>query len=500
MPVAVPPNPPISPWGEKVFPPTWKLSEWQRTTRDDPLVNMGRDDALPERSEVVIIGSGLAGTKTAHSLLTSPNPPKSITIIEAREACSGASGRNAGHCRPDAFRGFTAFSKIHGKEEAGKIIKSEGITLASVKEFVEEHSVECEFTPRQTLDVILNEDFKQYCAMAYDEAKEYGLDLSHIKYHDQEDAKKVTRSPHALGAYEWPAASLNPAKLCYAIHHVNFSLAKTQGREQNGYKLFTWTPVTAVVEAESSADDEEYKWEVKTTRGNVLAQKVVFATNGYTSLVLPELDGLITSMKAEAIKLNLPPVGLDEFPRIEPTMSLRYLDRFYSVMQRPDNSIVLAAPRKWPGQFEATAKSLYGTYDDSDSLRERAQNAYGSFAKIVPNGGYSAERMVEGEDGLDYAWSGILGLTPDSVPFVGPVPEKEGQYIIAGFNGHGMARIFHCAPTLAAIMTGGEWDPTLPLAFKSSPERFASLREKIGKSGEVSIHKELEEKANNLKI
>ncbi|KAK8853409.1 hypothetical protein IAR55_004115 [Kwoniella newhampshirensis] len=496
MPVAVPSHPRISPWGDKVFPPTWKLSEWQRTTRDDPLVNMGRDEPLPERSEVVIIGSGLAGTKTAHSLLTSPNPPSSITILEAREACSGASGRNAGHCRPDAFRGFTAFKKIHGEEEAGKIITSEGITLARVKEFVKEHSVECEFTPRQTLDVILNDEFREYCATAFEEAKKYGLDLSHIKYHDAEEAKKVTRIPKALGAYEWPAASLNPAKLCYAIHHLNLLLAPEK------YKLFTWTPVTSVTEASSSSQTEQdgYKWVVKTTRGSVLAQRVVFATNGYTSLVLPEMEGLITSMKAEAIKLNLPPVGLDKFPRIEPTMSLRYLDRFYSVMQRPDNSIVLAAPRKWPGQSDETFKSLFGTYDDSASLQERSQHAYGSFVSIIPDGGYSAERMVEGEDGLDYAWAGILGLTPDSVPFVGPVPDKDGQYIIAGFNGHGMARIFHCAPTLASIMTGGEWDPTLPLAFKSTPERLASLRKKTGSSTEIRMDKELEEKANNLKI
>ena len=37
------------------------LSVWQRSTRDDPLVNMGRDEPLPEEADVVIIGSGLCG-------------------------------------------------------------------------------------------------------------------------------------------------------------------------------------------------------------------------------------------------------------------------------------------------------------------------------------------------------------------------------------------------------------------------------------------------------
>lgn len=71
------------------------------------------------------------GAKTAHSLLSSsPEDSRpSLVILEARETCSGASGRNAGHCRPDAFRGFTAFSKIHGKDEAAGVLVSESITL-----------------------------------------------------------------------------------------------------------------------------------------------------------------------------------------------------------------------------------------------------------------------------------------------------------------------------------------------------------------------------------
>jgi hypothetical protein len=47
----------------KPFPvPMGILSVWQRSTRDDPLVNMGKNDDLPEEADVVIIGSGLCGT------------------------------------------------------------------------------------------------------------------------------------------------------------------------------------------------------------------------------------------------------------------------------------------------------------------------------------------------------------------------------------------------------------------------------------------------------
>lgn len=60
-----------------------------------------------------------------------------------------------------------------------------------MKDFVKEHDVDCEFIERMTLDVVLNEEFKDYCQAAMREAKEHGLDVSHIKYFKGEDAKKV---------------------------------------------------------------------------------------------------------------------------------------------------------------------------------------------------------------------------------------------------------------------------------------------------------------------
>lgn len=87
------------------------LSYWHRTTRAFPHLNENCDTPVPTSTKYLIIGSGLAGSLTAWSLIESGVPGNKVVILEAREAVSGASGRNAGHVRPDAFRGFSAYAR-----------------------------------------------------------------------------------------------------------------------------------------------------------------------------------------------------------------------------------------------------------------------------------------------------------------------------------------------------------------------------------------------------
>ena len=69
---------------------------------------------------------------------------QTIAILEAREAVSGASGRNAGHVRPDAFRGFAAYARIHGSQQARKIVENEKLVFERVDAFVKKHQVPCD--------------------------------------------------------------------------------------------------------------------------------------------------------------------------------------------------------------------------------------------------------------------------------------------------------------------------------------------------------------------
>ena len=49
---------------------------------------------LPSECDVVIVGAGYSGATLAHYLYEDNRSPPSVVILEAREACSGATARN----------------------------------------------------------------------------------------------------------------------------------------------------------------------------------------------------------------------------------------------------------------------------------------------------------------------------------------------------------------------------------------------------------------------
>jgi glycine/D-amino acid oxidase-like deaminating enzyme len=132
-----------------------------RTTKD-----------LPSEVDIVIIGAGYAGASIAYHLQEQskdrPNPP-SIAILEAREACSGATGRNGGHLKPDPYYRAAGALRTHGKEAAEEVAAFEARQVTEIKKLVEKEKIDCDFVVTRASDVCLFDE-------ARDDLKK-GLDL-----------------------------------------------------------------------------------------------------------------------------------------------------------------------------------------------------------------------------------------------------------------------------------------------------------------------------------
>ncbi|KAH8674234.1 FAD dependent oxidoreductase [Xylariales sp. PMI_506] len=451
-----------SPRGLPVSNPS--VSFWQQTTRSFLHLNVNQADPVPETSKYVVIGSGISGALTAYELIDSGVPGDQVTILEAREAASGASSRNAGHVRPDAFRGFQVYSKLHGKDQALKIIANERTVFERIDEFVRKHGVDCDFHSTTTLDVCMTQEFADFNARSFKEYQEAGGDVSHVKFYEGEEAKRKSRISQTIAAYEWPAGSSHPAKLAQWL----LSQCITKGA-----RLYTHCAATAIKKSESS-DAQQAIWEISTPRGTIAASIVIHCTNAFAPHLIPQLSPFVTPNRAQAHAF-VPPACLNGANVLSSTMSLRHsLKHFYSVAQRrPDGVIILGASRDNPNLSPATLESRL-VPEDSTFNEEVRDDLLTNFAACFPD--CDAEKLRSGE-GLCHTWTGLIAMTPDSVPFVGRVPDCPGQWVCAGFNGHGMARIFTCAPGLTKLVLGGSWaDTGLPECFELTKERLDNLK------------------------
>lgn len=287
---------------------------------------------------------------------------------------------------------------------------------------------------------------------------------------------------HALCAESYPSY----AALTHAPVTGLRRLAPPEGTEGKGGK--ERTDGKECKEGQKGKEEGERVWEVQTPRGTVVARQIVLATNAYTGGLL---DVGVVPVQAQAHLLAAPARPLPHSYSLR-----RSLAEFYSVAPRPDASVVLGVSRLgWP---EALRDGAVGNVDDSGFNGVVARQGLDAVRDVWPDGPWAdktrngeeaqrGEENREGEEereggsapeGMQAAWTGIIGVTPDLVPVVGPVPGRDGLFVAAGFNGHGMARMFVTAPSLAHRVVHGEWasDDAMPECFRLTPERLERLR------------------------
>jgi glycine/D-amino acid oxidase-like deaminating enzyme len=363
-----------------------------------------------------------------------------------------------------------------------KIVANERLVLQKVDEFVGKHNVDCDFFHTSTFDVCMTPEFAEYEAASLQAYKDAGGDVSHINFYDGVEAQERSKVDGAVAAYEWPAGSSHPAKL------AQWLLKSVVDR---GVKLFTLCPATAIRSADNNITSKT--WSIQTPRGVVSTPTIIHCTNAHASLLLPDLAQHVIPNCAQAHAITPSPAFSAE-KTLTKTYSLRYsLLHFFSLIQRQtDGTLILGTSRTNP---EFSQKTLDGiqSIDDTIFNEEIAEKSFEAFKRLFPS--YEGTNGLVHGEGMQHVWSGIIAMTTDSVPFVGAIESLPGQYICAGFGGHGrlavssssslltklgMARIFTCAPGVAKLVLGKQWAETgLPECFQISKERLSQLENKV---------------------
>ena len=398
------------------------LSYWLQQVRCDPLLDHRTTNELPQEADTVIIGSGLTGTLVAkHHLETFPE--KKVVVIEARDFCSGATGRNAGHCKPDQWRGYEKHAKAYGHEQAVKILDNEQATWEALVAYVKENNVNCDLWFGETLDVPLDEEVAKIAREIFERYVEAGGKVDHIQVtHDPVEAAQKSRIESAKACYAWHASTLQPWKLTAHIMRDNIS---------KGANLQTRTTANSI-----SGGTGSRRWNIHTERGDIACDTIVHATNAYSAALEPSLRGIITP-KPHMCNRVVSPQAFSGSKAISNSYGVLLPDgALFSINPRSssDGNIMFGGSN--PGQKELDAwveKNPENCINDGLANLEGVTKYVRKFAESEFEGWKDA--ITGPGEGFEYSWSGIIGLSADGVPFVGELPGKPGQYICAGHHG-----------------------------------------------------------------
>ncbi|KAL3424103.1 FAD dependent oxidoreductase [Phlyctema vagabunda] len=420
--------------------------------------------SLPTTADLVIIGSGISGASAARYLREDESGRHlDVVMLEAREACWGATGRNGGHCQPLIYTNPADVSAFEVRN------------YDAIQAYIETNQVECDWRSLSSCHVYMDASMFQVAVEDTKALQEADPELAKMITIVSKDSENPSlqdlRCPAAVGAVVTSkAASLWPYKLVAFMLESLLSDASAPG----SFNLQTSTAVTGLQKVDGGS------WIVHTARGMMAAKKVLLTTNAYTSYLLPEFSDLIVPVRGEMSSL-LPPKSMRPASTHEPLThsysvmghSCQNIDQDDYLVQRPFSSTHTGGELMFGGGRAFAAKGGVGVSDDS-SIDEPAAAYLRRELNVVLD-----LQNQDHELEASYEWSGIMGFSRDGRPWVGAVGDElgggPGLWISCGFTGHGMPNTGLAGKAVADMIMGKE-QVDLPLCYRVSTDRVATAR------------------------
>ena len=344
------------------------------------------------KADILIVGAGFTGLSAA---ITAARAGAKVTVVDAVIPGQGASTRNGGMVGAHARVAVTALEKSFGRDAALALLNEAPKAYAFTRGFIKDENIACDF--KETGRVVLASTKAQYQRLTA-----LANTLKTLANYDMRDLPRADLASHiATDAYQggvfYPDhGGLQPRK----FHDGLMALALTAGVE-----VVQMCAVRGVT-------GRPGRFTVKTANGAVKADKVIFATNGYTRAPFRWLARRIFPLPSFLIATEELPADLIHHlaPGGRMMVEARVKHSYYRVS--PDGRRIIFGGR--------AGMVPYGPDFAAKRLRATMLNIWPELhdAKIT------------------HSWRGYTGFTFEQVPHVGV---HDGMHFAFGYSGSGVA-------------------------------------------------------------
>lgn len=376
---------------------------------------------LPEKSEIVVIGGGLFGCSIAYRLA---KKKREVVLLEKRNLCSGASGRNGGQV-----------IQLEGREKNADNIKKRleltKMNNAILEGLAEELETELEYKRIGSLDIALTqEEYKELAEVVEIQRKVGDKEVQLLNKNETLKLFPVLTDKVKGSRYRESDGTINPFFYTHGF---------ARGIRKFGGQIFTHTEVKRILKENGKVKG------IETSKGEkIKAEKVVNVTNAWSSFLIPEID-ILPLRQLAVVTEPCAPIPFC------PAEAFIDGDAIYTNIQPGSGNLVA-------GGFRTLPKSRSQQYDEN-VYPEEVCGSSAIFYRLYPD---------LKEISIIRSWAGTMALGPGFLPVIGKVPECKGLYIAAGFY-NGMAYASIIGELVSDMVITDKVSPLLDLY---APERY----------------------------
>jgi len=238
---------------------------WHRTAPPPPGCDVLDGD---QSFDVVIVGAGLTGLRTAISLAEAG---VATAVIDAQQIAFGSSGRSGGQCNPIWRSTPDALRAKFGAAQGARLVQATLTCADDLFDDIRRYKVDC------------GAEQNGWVQAAHTRKAAEGLQQLHAAWADagaQIEVLSRDQTQAAVGSDAYDFALFHEKGGC--VHPLGLTRGYAKAAQSLGARLFENAPATAITRRGA-------KWEVTTPKGKLICDKVVLTTNAYTDDLWPKL-------------------------------------------------------------------------------------------------------------------------------------------------------------------------------------------------------------------
>jgi glycine/D-amino acid oxidase-like deaminating enzyme len=387
------------------------------------------------------VGAGYTGLWTAYYLLAA-DPGLRILVVDREHVGFGASGRNGGWCIGEMAASYDALTARGGHDGAVRQIRAAMDTVAEVGRAAEAEGIECDFARGGTVRLARNgaQLARQAAEVEHHRALGFGEDVLRALTADEARARVEATNVQG-GLFFGPTAAIQPLRLVRGL---------ADAVERRGGRLVEGTTV-----------EEIRPTSVRTDHGEIRAEIVVRATEGYTFSLAGQRRQLLPLY---SLMVATEPLSADQWDVI----GLRDRETFAD-----DRHLVMYGQRTADGRLAFGGRGA--PYGFGSRLRPSVE-ATSTVHALVAGTIHDLFPALAATT-VTHRWGGVLGVPRDWFPSVG-FDRSTGMAWAGGYVGEGVAAANLAGRTLADLVSGADSElTTLPwVDHRSRPWEREPLR------------------------